>query len=81
MGPQWFFEGFAVHGAGQEILAEVPPGPVADQIAWAEGAQEHAYSRFGGLVASLAARIPLPELVAHAGQADFLDWLQERLER
>jgi len=79
MGPQWFYEGFAVVGSGQQ-LGE--PLEYASAEAALEGAldseSEQAYRRFGAAVRFFARRIALAELVEQASNEDFEGWLQSR---
>lgn len=80
MGPTWFFEGFATFIADQE-LGEVPPiTSLEDALAAGQAKGDGAYAKYQSAVAWLAERVPLPELVAHAGDVDFEGWLKQRLE-
>lgn len=78
MGPGWFFEGFACYSAGQfskepalskaeftRLLAEVRQGKKAG------------YPAFARMVSTLAARVPVPELLRHAGDPNFPDSILE----
>lgn len=76
MGPRWFFEGFAVVGAGQGIETGVSFASTADALAAArDGASPLAYRRWAAVVRYFMARAPLAELVSRAGDPDFEQWL------
>jgi hypothetical protein len=79
MGPAWFYEGFAVVASGDLVGLEAA---TADDLWWhvrAEGAG--AYAHYAAALRFLAARTPLPELMARAGEAGFEAWVAERLAR
>ncbi len=76
MGPQWFYEGFAVLGADQQIIEPLPSEELQELLAWVKA--KNAYSRYGALMQRLAAKIPLTELVKNAGGKEFESWLVER---
>ena len=79
MGPAWFYEGFAVVASGDLVGLEVATADDLWRHVRADGAG--AYAHFAAALRFLAACIPLPLLVAHAGDAGFEAWLGERLER
>lgn len=72
MGPSWFFEGFACYAAGQfsgqplltradftRLLADIAAG------------KKVGYPAFARMVYTLAAKVPVPVLLRHAGDPDF----------
>jgi hypothetical protein len=73
MGPAWFYEGFAVVASGDLVGLEVA---TADDL-WhhVSAAGGGAYAHYAAALRFLAERIPLPLLVARAGDADFEDWV------
>lgn len=81
MGPPWFFEGFAAVISDQRLGIEVPVTSLDEALAAAGFEGEGSYARYQAAVRWLAERIPLPELVAHAGDPAFEAWLKERLDR
>jgi hypothetical protein len=77
MGPAWFFEGLAVVASGDLVGLEVATANDLWRHVRADGAG--AYAHYAAALRFLAGRIPLPLLVARAGDADFEDWVTERL--
>jgi len=77
MGPTWFFEGFAVVASGDLVGLEVATAEDVWRHVRAEGAG--AYAHYAAALRFVAGRIPLPELVARAGDAGFEAWLAARL--
>ena len=75
MGPQWFYEGFAVIGSGQPLGSDLRVDTVDQALALTRAEQRGAYACYAAALRFFAARIPLPELVARAGQPDFEAWL------
>lgn len=76
MGPEWFFEGFAVVGSGQALGKDVEVEDVEQALKLANSRGRGAYGRYAAAVRFFAERIGLPELVAQAGQPGFEDWLR-----
>jgi predicted esterase len=80
MGPPWFFEGFAVLGAGQELDTGLYVQSAAEALALAhDTTSPEVYARYEAAVRYFARHIPLPELVAAAGRPDFEGWLAARI--
>jgi len=79
MGPTWFYEGFAVVASGDLIGLEAETADDLWRHVRAEGAG--AYARYAAALRFLAARVPLQELVARAGEAGFESWLADRIAR
>jgi len=79
MGPIWFFEGFATYAADQFSESGLPHDTAA---IWATVASTERgdYRLYAQAFRYFAARIALPELIAHAGQADFPEWLRRSVE-
>jgi hypothetical protein len=73
MGPAWFYEGFAIVASGDLGGLEVATADDLWRHARAEG--PGAYAHYAAALRCLAARIPLPELVARAGGAGFERWI------
>src|SRR5690606_6160377 len=78
MGPQWFFEGFAVYGAGQAIDEGLVYGTAAEALAGAHEKGALAYRRYLAAVKYFVRKTPLRELVERAGGAEFERWLVGR---
>ena len=76
MGPVWFYEGFALHAAGQ--LTHAAPTLQTDEI-WAIVQEEERmdYRRYVTVLRYFLQKATLPQLVQQAGQADFVAWLQQ----
>lgn len=79
MGPDWFFEGFAVFGSGQPLGAEIEVNGLAEVLRLAHSSGRGSYARYAAALRFLAARIPLPRLVEHAATPDFENWLRLEL--
>lgn len=79
MGDPWFFEGFAIFGSGQRLGAELEPETFAEAMDLTRMEGRGSYAGFAAAFRFFAQRVPLPELVAHAGDKDFEDWLRKRV--
>ena len=77
MGPQWFYEGFAVVAAGQQLGPPLEYATPAEALRGVHEDAPRSYRRFGAAVRFFAGRHPLPTLVARAGSVDFESWLAE----
>lgn len=75
MGPQWFFEGFAVVGSGQVLGPPLAYHSVAQALEEVKSNEPLAYRRFAAAVRYCSTLTPMAALVRHAGQADFETWL------
>lgn len=73
MGPRWFFEGFAVVASGDLTNTVTADAQNVTSHMRADGAG--AYASYGAAVRFWAGRIPLPVLVARAGDDGFERWL------
>jgi hypothetical protein len=75
MGPVWFFEGFAIHAAGQFEHDKINVSPVEiERIINLE--QRSSYRLYGIALRYFLQKLPLQELVANAGKNDFNEWLR-----
>jgi hypothetical protein len=74
MGPVWFFEGFAIHAAGQ--FQDSAPGLSRDEI-WAivRSDRRGSYKRYATVLRYFLTYASIAELVARAGRQGLLDWL------
>lgn len=77
MGPQWFYEGFAVLGSGQPLWRDQQVDTMEQALALTQYSGRGAYARYASALRFFAARIPLQQIVAKAGAADFEDWLRK----
>lgn len=77
MGPQWFYEGFAVLGSGQPLWHDHKVDTIEQALMLRQYSGRGAYARYAAALHFLAARIPLQRIVAKAGAADFEDWLRK----
>ena len=75
MGPTWFFEGFAVVAAGQQLGAPLSFDSPSSALASAKTGAGSAYRRYSAAVRYFMTLRPLPELVSRAGKPDFEPWL------
>jgi hypothetical protein len=81
MGPQWFYEGFAIYAAGQD-LGGGPAIATFDEALAAMGAEGRgAYAQFAQAFCFITGFLPLPELVSQAGRCDFTAWLKSVIEK
>jgi hypothetical protein len=80
MGPTWFYEGFALFAADQFASSAEP---VDTNIVWETVASDERgdYRRYAVAFRYFAQRIPLPDLIAHAGEREFTHWLRAALGR
>ncbi len=76
MGPVWFFEGFAIHAAGQfrDSAPRLSHGEIWETI---RSRTRGSYARYASVFGHLLKYAELAELVAMAGREDFLGWLRE----
>jgi hypothetical protein len=82
MGPQWFFEGFAVLGAGQNLDEGLVFRSAEEALEAAHDSKSRqAYRRFVATVRYFSTRVPLAELVRRASDADFESWLKIQVPR
>jgi hypothetical protein len=79
MGPVWFFEGFAIHAAGQ--FKDCVPMLSRDEI-WeiTRSTTRGSYARYASVFGHFLRHADLADLMTMAGQEDFLDRLA-RIER
>lgn len=78
MGPPWFYEGFAVVGAGQPLGEDIVLTSAAEALSTVKNTQSRgSYRYYAAAVRYFAGRVPLRDLVQHAGRADFESWLLE----
>lgn len=75
MGPVWFYEGFALHAAGQ--LKQVAPKLTSDEI-WEIISNEERgdYRQYVSVFQHFLKKASLQQLVEMAGKQDFVEWLE-----
>lgn len=76
MGPQWFYEGFAVFGSGQPLGLDQRIDDVEHALSLTAFTGRGAYARYAAAIRFFAERIPLLRLVANAERSDFQGWLR-----
>lgn len=76
MGPVWFYEGFAVVGAGQSLKPVAEYKTAQEAFDGVAGKGRGAYARYAAAVRFFMSKVSLPELVKRAGRKDFEDWLR-----
>lgn len=77
MGPTWFFEGFAVVGAGQRIDSDVHYESTNQALAAVSDLHTRgSYKRYAAAVRYFMNKTTLAEMVSRAGQDGFEDWLR-----
>ena len=73
MGPRWFYEGFALHAAGQRMGQVVTTaGAAADAM---RAGSRGAYAKYAAAFEFFHRHVTLDVLVRRASEADFEDWL------
>jgi hypothetical protein len=76
MGPQWFFEGFAVVGAGQGFDRGLRFTTAAEALDAARDSKSPlAYRRYAAAVRYFGQKVPLPALVERARDPELEAWL------
>lgn len=78
MGPQWFYEGFAMYGAGQHI-SNHPLSSIHDVIDAMHAQSRGSYAKFEAVFEFCLSRIDLNTLLKQAAQKDFQLWLMEAI--
>ncbi len=76
MGPVWFYEGFAVHAAGQFEDERIP---VSEILRIMTVKERGSYRKYGAMMNYLLEFIALPEMIAAAGRSDFTSWVRSRM--
>lgn len=76
MGPIWFFEGFAIYAAGQ--FEKTSPDLNSKEI-WeiVKSPNRGSYKKYATVFRHFLKKAALQELVRHAGEKDFLLWLEK----
>jgi hypothetical protein len=76
MGPVWFYEGFAVSAADQYSAAA--PKLTKEEL-WdiVEAKQRGSYLKYRSSFDHFLQKHTLPDLIQHAGDPDFADWLKK----
>jgi hypothetical protein len=76
MGPIWFFEGFALHAAGQ-FEKYNPKMETAEVWNIVESEKRESYRKYAPVFRYFLEKASIRELIAHAGNKDFFDWLRK----
>jgi hypothetical protein len=80
MGPRWFFEGFAILAAGQNLCRGLAPiKSFEDAMSNASKEGTGAYICYELALRFFLRRIPLKVMIRKAGSKDFEDWLRMKL--
>lgn len=76
MGPIWFFEGFAIYAAGQfeKTSPELSPDEIWEIV---RSAKRGSYKKYATIFRYFLQKTSLHELIKHAGEKDFIHWLQQ----
>ncbi|MBI5883179.1 MAG: hypothetical protein HZB91_08750 [Elusimicrobia bacterium] len=79
MGPIWFYEGFAIHAAGQfeTLPIRLSPEEIQEVV---DSATRGSYAKYGAAFRHFLEKAPIQELVKRAGGKDFPDYLR-RIDR
>lgn len=80
MGPQWFYEGFAVIGSGQPLGCDIEVRDVGHALDLAAATDRGAYACYAAALRFFMRRIPLKRLVQRAADPDFEAWLRAAAE-
>jgi hypothetical protein len=78
MGPQWFYEGFAMHVAGQLFAKTVSTAHEAKDAIRAKS--RGSYARYVAAFEFFLEHIDLNEMLEHASKRDFENWLIIKVE-
>ncbi|MCK4421663.1 hypothetical protein KAW18_06540 [candidate division WOR-3 bacterium] len=74
MGPIWFFEGFAIYAAGQFENYNLEPAKIWGIV---RSTNRGSYKKYGTVFRYFLKKASIHELVQHAGDEYFLNWLQK----
>jgi hypothetical protein len=77
MGPIWFFEGFAVYVADQ-YRATLPTLSEAEVWAIVNAKERGSYPKYKAVFIHFLKDVTIQEYVTHAGNDDFIAWLQQK---
>jgi hypothetical protein len=78
MGPEWFFEGFAITASGQHLCGSARPGSLAEALSDAAHQGPGSYVFYERAFRFFLERVPLEKMIQKAGSPDFDDWLRSR---
>lgn len=78
MGPVWFYEGFAIFAAGKFADSEIQLSE-EEMMQIMNDPERGSYLNYGYIFRYFAKKVPMKELVEHAGNKDFNEWLLKRL--
>ena len=76
MGPIWFFEGFAIFAAGQfkNYTPDIEPAEIWEIV---RSTKRGSYKKYAIVFRYFLEKASIQELIAHAGDEDFIKWLEE----
>ena len=78
MGPVWFFEGFAIHAAGQFENYSLKPAEIWEIV---RSTETGSYKKYGAAFRYFLEKTSSQELIKAAGQDRFPEWLEEIVHR
>ena len=73
MGPQWFYEGFAMYGAGQSFGVRIMS--ISEAIEAIHAESRGAYAKYIAAFEFFLERIELNQMLQHSAETDFESWL------
>ncbi|QVK16953.1 hypothetical protein KHQ81_08580 [Mycoplasmatota bacterium] len=76
MGPNWFFEGFAIFASKQFLNFTCSEATIWDII---KNEKQVAYKYYAAIFSYLTKEINLNDLIHHAKDDNFYEWLRERI--
>jgi hypothetical protein len=77
MGPEWFYEGFAVLGSGQPLDRDIVVRDIDHALELTKASGRGAYARFVAALRFFVNRLPLQRLVDKASDPNFESWLRQ----
>jgi len=76
MGPRWFYEAFAIRGAGQHLAGKGEIRNLDEALSAMQARGRGSYARFEQALLYFERRVDLKELVCRAAQENFEAWLR-----
>ncbi len=78
MGAVWFYEGFAIYAASQ-FEGTAPELSLTEIWEIVNDPERGSYRKYAAVFQYFVGKVPIQQLIDHAGKADFSDWLKRIL--